>query len=61
MDMIVSSAQYIADINDSTKITAVKAVIDGRTVFVPNQEAGNRHWDAISDWVAAGNTIQDAD
>lgn len=61
MSMTVTSAQYIADPADNTKITAVKAVIDGRTYFVPNQETGNRHWDAIADWVAAGNTIQDAD
>ena len=61
MDMTVTSAQYIADPANSKKITAVKAVIDGRTYFVPLDPA-NRHYAEILRQVEAGTlTIQDAD
>ena len=51
----ITSAQYVNDENDT-----VKAVIDGETLFVPTNSS-NRHYAAILDWVADGNTIQDAD
>ena len=53
-EMTVTSAQYTEN-NES-----VKAVIDGVTLFVPIDN-GNRHYQAILDWVADGNTIADAD
>ena len=52
----ITSAQYIAWDNNNV---AVKATIDGVTISVPLDTA-NRHYQAILDWVAEGNTIQDA-
>tara|TARA_R100000900_G_scaffold146068_1_gene134038 strand:+ start:497 stop:670 length:174 start_codon:yes stop_codon:yes gene_type:complete len=39
---------------------AIIAVIDGKTVVVPTNPA-NRHYQAILEWVADGNTIAEAD
>ena len=36
------------------------ATIDGQETWVPIED-GNRHYQAILEWVAEGNTIQDAD
>jgi len=58
-DMKITSAQYYRDIDD-TKNVGVKSTIDGQELFVPLDPA-NRHYQAILDWVAEGNTIQDAD
>ena len=55
--MDVTSAQYIADQGENT---GIKATIDGQEMFVPIS-SGNRHYAAILEWVAEGNTIQEAD
>lgn len=55
-EMTVTSAQYI-DVDGANG--AITAVIDGKTWCVPIDN-GNRHYQAILDWVADGNTIQDA-
>jgi len=55
-DMNVTSAQYNAIDGVNGSITAV---IDGETLSVPIDTA-NRHYQAILDWVAEGNTIADA-
>ena len=56
--MIVTNAKYIkslyAETNDS-----VTATIDGTEMFVPLDPA-NRHYEAILEWVADGNTIEAA-
>lgn len=57
-EMTVTSAQYYRDIDD-TKNVGITAVIDGDTLSVP-LDTDNRHYQAILDWVADGNTIQDA-
>ena len=59
MDSInISSAKYIVDDNgDNCSITIM---IDGRQWSVPLDPA-NRHYQAIQDWVAEGNKIEDAD
>jgi len=57
--MIVTSAQYYRDIDD-TRNEGISAVIDGETLNVP-MDNGNVHYQAILEWVADGNTIQDAD
>tara|TARA_R100000734_G_scaffold17040_1_gene13222 strand:+ start:644 stop:817 length:174 start_codon:yes stop_codon:yes gene_type:complete len=57
--MNIESAQYIEDI-DGTNI-AVSVVIDGETLSVPLNVEDNRHWVALQEWVADGNTIQEAD
>ena len=57
--MNITSAQYrynpVDEVNDS-----VIAVIDGQSMSVP-LDPNNRHYAAILEWVAEGNTIQDAD
>ncbi len=39
----------------------VKATVDGQEMFIPINAEGNRHWVAIQEWVAEGNTIEEAD
>ena len=57
--MNIESAKYIEGKNDNK--VAVYVVIDGETLSVPLNVVGNRHWDALQEWVAEGNTIQEAD
>ena len=56
--MNITLAQYIAD--DEGNNSSITAVIDGVTMSVPLDPA-NRHYQAIQEWVAEGNTIQEAD
>jgi len=59
-DMNITSAQYIND-NLSNRINVmIKATIDGTEMFVPI-DSDNRHYQAIQEWVAEGNTIAEAD
>ena len=55
--MNITSSQYISFKNTNTSI---KATIDGTEMFVP-LDPDNRHYQAIQEWVAEGNTIQEAD
>tara|TARA_R100000951_G_scaffold112620_1_gene113211 strand:+ start:315 stop:482 length:168 start_codon:yes stop_codon:yes gene_type:complete len=55
--MVVTSAQYLTNGTDNT---AIESVIDGETLIVP-MDTDNRHYQAIQEWVAEGNTIQEAD
>lgn len=57
-EMNITSAQYLED--EFGTVTTVKAVIDGQELYVPMKDY-NRHYAAILDWVADGNTIADAD
>lgn len=57
-NLTITSAQYVEDMNGNN--SSVKATIDGTEMFLPLDTA-NRHYQAILDWVAEGNTIQDAD
>ena len=57
--MDITSAQYIRNRDDTDNI-AIAATIDGQDMEVPLDPA-NRHYAAILEWVAEGNTIQDAD
>ena len=56
--MTITNAQYYDDLDGNQ--SGVKATIDGTEMFVPLDTA-NRHYAAILEWVADGNTIQDAD
>lgn len=56
--MNITNAQYYNDLDGNQ--AGVKATIDGTEMFVP-LETANRHYAAILEWVADGNTIQDAD
>ena len=55
--MSVTNAKHIA-VNGSNK--AIKATINGVEWSVPLDPA-NRHYQAIQEWVAEGNTIEEAD
>ena len=57
--MNITSAKYIAGLDNEN--TTVKATIDGQVMFVPINVQDNRHWVAIQEWVAEGNTIAEAD
>ena len=57
-DMTITSAKYVTDLEGVN--STVKAAIDGTEMYVPLDTA-NRHYAAILEWVADGNTIQDAD
>ena len=58
--MSITSAQYKNNALGDDETVIIKATIDGVEVFVPIDPA-NRHYAAILEWVAEGNTIQDAD
>ena len=57
--MIITNGQYVTDLISGDNIS-IKATIDGETLFVPIDPA-NRHYQAIQEWVAEGNTIEEAD
>jgi len=57
--MNITNAKYINNIATNTK-EVIKCSIDGQEMFVPLDPA-NRHYQAIQEWVAEGNTIADAD
>jgi hypothetical protein len=55
--MQIISAQYLQfeDVNET-----IKVVTNNKTIFVPINES-NSDYQAIQEWVAEGNTIQEAD
>ncbi len=55
--MDITSAKYL---QDEGKNNCIKLVSDGKTYYVP-LDADNTHYQAIQEWVAEGNTIQEAD
>tara|TARA_B100001939_G_scaffold333568_1_gene333655 strand:- start:1117 stop:1290 length:174 start_codon:yes stop_codon:yes gene_type:complete len=57
--MEITSAKYYKDIVTDTN-TSIEATINGKTWSVPIDTA-NTHYQAIQEWVAEGNTIQEAD
>ena len=57
--MNITSAQYVTH-PDTDANACIKATIDSVEVQVP-LDLANRHYAAILEWVAEGNTIQDAD
>ena len=57
--MNITSAQYTRNI-ENTENENIKATIDGQEMFVPIS-TDNRHYQAIQEWVAEGNTIEEAD
>ena len=61
--MNITSAKYInaTNLHDGTTYKDnIKATIDGQEMFVPLDPA-NTDYQAIQEWVAEGNTIQEAD
>ena len=59
---MITSAKYMAitDPSGNKSNDTIKATIAGKEVFVP-LVIGNKDYDAIQEWVAAGNTIEEAD
>jgi hypothetical protein len=57
--MNITLAQYYLT-KDGSENDGVKIVADERTYYVPLDPA-NRHYQAIQEWVAEGNKIEDAD
>ena len=55
--MNITSAKYIADLDGNNDI--IEAVIDGISMCVPIS-TDNRHYQAVLEWVADGNTITPA-
>ena len=59
--MNIKNAKYFTDsITEPSVNIGIKATIDGTEMFVP-LDPDNRHYQAIQEWVAEGNTIQEAD
>ena len=56
--MNITSAQYVLNVDGEND--NIKATIDGTEMFVP-LDPDNRHYQAIQEWVAEGNTIQEAE
>ena len=59
-EMTITSAQYVNDTANGINNASIVAIIDGTKMSVPLDPA-NRHYAAILEWVAEGNTIQDAE
>ena len=57
--MVITSAQYQQS-SETSGNDSIKATIDGE-VWVVGIDPNNRHYQAIQEWVAEGNTIEEAD
>jgi hypothetical protein len=59
---MITSAKYEKSkiANPDNENTSITAVIGGETWSVPIS-SNNRHYQAIQEWVAEGNKIEDAD
>jgi len=57
-NIIIDSAKYVNDM--SGKPSSIQVSINEQEMSVPIDTA-NRHYQAILEWVAEGNTIEDAD
>ena len=57
--MNITSATYNVGIDGLTNVS-ITAIIDGVEMQIPLDPA-NRHYAAILEWVAEGNTIEEAD
>jgi len=57
--MNIENAKYNKRLG-TDEVFQVKATIDGEELWIPMSE-DNRHYKAILEWVADGNTIAEAD
>jgi len=57
--MAITSAKYVKDTRKNEN-TCIKIVRDSKTWVVPIDTA-NTDYQAIQEWVSAGNTIEEAD
>ena len=60
--MIFENVKYYKKVfpHDENEIQGIKADLDGVHVHIP-LDPDNRHYQAIQEWVAEGNKIEDAD
>ena len=58
--MNITSATYVRNIEDTGNTDTLRAIIDDVEMLVPIS-TDNRHYQAILEWVAEGNTIEEAD
>ena len=56
--MNITKAKYFKDFDENN--VSINATIDGQDMSVP-MDTANRHYQAILEWVAEGNTIAEAD
>ena len=56
--MNITSAKYSKDFDGNN--SCIVAMIDSIKILIPLDPA-NRHYQAIQEWVAEGNTIEEAD
>jgi len=57
--MNITKAKYYLN-EDGNANQGIDVTIDGQAMSVP-LDPDNRHYQAIQEWVAKGNTIQEAD
>ena len=57
--MNIISAKYMSG-SEEGQNSSIKCKIDSKEIFVP-LDPDNRHYQAIQEWVAEGNTIEDAE
>ena len=57
--MNITKAKYCLN-EDGNANQVIVVTIDGKELFVP-LDPNNRHYQAIQEWVAEGNKIEDAD
>ena len=60
VEMNITSSKYVRNIEDTGNTDTLRAIIDDVEMLVPLDTA-NRHYQAILEWVAEGNTIEEAD
>ena len=58
MNITITNAKYFKNIDG--KNVSVNVTINGQDMSVP-MDTDNRHYQAIQEWVAEGNKIEDAD
>jgi len=58
--MIITSAKYIKNVEGTGNSDTLRAIVDNVEMLIPKDSA-NRHYIAILEWVAEGNTIEEAD
>ena len=56
--MIIKNAKYKKNLLGNVEF--IEAIIDDKTLHVP-LDSNNRHYAAILEWVAEGNSIEAAD
>ena len=56
--MKITNAKYIK--SENNKIVCINITINSKLFSVP-LDSTNRHYQAIQEWVAEGNTIEEAD